>query len=218
MADEGSQTRFERTDCDFPGQESQEIPLDAIPMAHIEDIIVWDNESRQLSVSEIHKRPNATSTAEALLAAPARLSNDVAAPNSDAEIEAAPNAGSSKRMANVLSASVMLSLAGKGDNPRPLAKRASEDGGTVLHRNPIEIRTSLAGHNAGRVYHLRAGGEAECTLVARRVWEYSVEERRRLETKTRLEEIQARCRAVYLSMPAQVFIGVLIIAVRRMAT
>ena len=96
MADEGSQTRFERTDCDFPGQESQEIPLDAIPMAHIEDIIVWDNESRQLSVSEIHKRPNATS----ILAAPARLSNDVAAPNSDAEIEAAPNAGSSKRMAN----------------------------------------------------------------------------------------------------------------------
>ena len=90
----------------------------------------------------------------------------------------------------------------------------AEPVGAARFRNTIEIRTRIDGHNSGRVYHLKAESEDECLRAGLRLSELASEARRRTEARTRLEEIQASCRAVYLSQPVQGCIALLIVAVR----
>ena len=51
----------------------------------------------------------------------------------------------------------------------------------------------MDGHNAGRIYHLRAGSEGECLRVARLLAESSKRARKLREARGRLLKLQARC-------------------------
>ena len=60
----------------------------------------------------------------------------------------------------------------------------------VLFRAPT---VQMDGHNAGRIYHLRAGSEGECLRVARLLAESSKRARKLREARGRLLKLQARC-------------------------
>ena len=54
----------------------------------------------------------------------------------------------------------------------------------------------MDGHNAGRIYHLRAGSDGECLRVARLLAESSKRARKLREARGRLLKVQARCAVV----------------------
>jgi len=83
----------------------------------------------------------------------------------------------------------------------------------VQLRNAIEIRTDIDGYNSGRVYLLRSSSEETGSVIAGLLADTATRSRREYETRTRLQRMQDRCRAIYLSSAVQGLIAVLIVAV-----
>ena len=201
-------------------QDAQIVLLDAIPISQIDGICAPEDEcckevgkgSNETSNGE--KKSQSQNACESAMASPAA---SVARDFSDAGQKRNPPTGDEP---------IKLPLSGICGALRKLYQRGSElpdvtddfdphpaGGGGAAPEGAVEIRTRVDGHNAGRIYRVRAGA-ADIEALAQLLSGLARAARAQLEARTLLQRAQERCRAVYLSTPVQGFIALLIITVR----
>ena len=153
--------------------------LDAIPLAQIDAILIWDGKRCKFNPPDMYSK--------SLETLPTRqgstfIVNTIDIPNTHegnscplsqlkSEDDREPNSFSSLLKMSLLTfKAIKFAIMPRNKASRAPPKEAAPVG-AVRFRNTIEIRTRIDGHNSGRVYHLKAESEDECLRAGLRLSE-----------------------------------------------
>ncbi len=91
---------------------------------------------------------------------------------------------------------------------------SNDDNTAISSKNVVEIETSPAGYNSGRMYQIKAKSAQEFRNIFEDLTKLSTNARDEAEAKTKFKKTQDRVGKIFNSNPVQRFFAILIFAVR----